>query len=103
MIKRVLGAGRRSGNGGMGFGRVLMKYAASQGKTPGDIDLKNEIGLTAGEVYNALEGRGEVPLSEVRMQVGEKGPLFAAALGWLLREDKVELKVIGEGLRITLK
>ncbi|MFH1055780.1 MAG: winged helix-turn-helix domain-containing protein [Candidatus Altiarchaeota archaeon] len=89
--------------GGSGFMRVLQKHAASKGKRVEEIDIKNEIGLTAGEIYKLLDGKGDVPLRDVRMSVEMRGPLFAAALGWLMREDKIALRITKDGVRIKLK
>lgn len=83
-----------------GFFRMLV--AAQQGK-PGDIDLKNEVGLTAGKVYQFLEKNGESPLRDLRTAMEGKGPLLMASLGWLLREDKINVKATQQGIMVKVK
>jgi len=97
MMRRVLGERKH------GFMPVLERIAGANKISVEQVDIKHEVGVTAGEVYKALEGKGEVQLRGVRENVGEKGPLFAAALGWLLHEDKIELKATKDGIKAKLK
>jgi len=83
-----------------GFFRML---AASRGGRPEDIDIKKDVGNTAGEVYNYLEKNGESHLRDIRAAMENRGPLFMAALGWLLREDKVDMRLSNDGVRVKLK
>lgn len=77
--------------------------AASRGGNPEGIDIKKEVGLTAGEVYGFLEKNGESQLREIRAVMEHKGPLLMASLGWLLREDKIDVKLTQQGLLVKLK
>lgn len=77
--------------------------AASRGGRPEDIDIKKDVGITAGEVYQYLEKNGESHLREVRSAMENRGPLFMAALGWLLREDKLDMRLSQNGVRLKLK
>lgn len=83
-----------------GFFRRL---TAARKENPEDVDLKNEVGQTAGVVYNFLEKNGESHLRDLRKTMEGKGPLLMASLGWLLREDKITVKVTQQGIRVKLK
>jgi hypothetical protein len=54
--------------------------------------MKEQIGETAGRIWNTLREHQELSLSRIPKMVGEKEPLVYQALGWLAREDKVEYR-----------
>jgi len=51
--------------------------------------MQEEIGTTAGAVWQILNARGELSLPSLKQQVEAKSPVFDWAIGWLAREDKV--------------
>ena len=51
--------------------------------------MHEEIGTTAGAIWQALNAQGELSLPSLKQQVDAKSPVFDWALGWLAREDKV--------------
>jgi hypothetical protein len=51
--------------------------------------MHEEIGTTAGAIWQALNTQGELSLPSLKQQVDAKSPVFDWALGWLAREDKV--------------
>ncbi|MFH1404302.1 MAG: winged helix-turn-helix domain-containing protein [Candidatus Altiarchaeota archaeon] len=85
----------RHGKAGHGLPAALKEYAKSRGIKVSDIELKTLVGEAAGELYLELDGRGEVSLKDMRARFEGRGPVMMAALGWLMREDKVDV-VIGE-------
>lgn len=63
-----------------------------------------EIGLAAGEVWGALStGNGGVALAVLKKSVDAPADLVLLALGWLAREDKVEIDASGRTPTISLK
>lgn len=62
-----------------------------------------QIGETAGRVWQALEQQGELRLSVLKKQVQAPDSLLYMALGWLAREDKLELTPDGRSLRVRLR
>jgi len=84
------------------FHEALSEVAMSRGVKVSDLDVKNLVGESAGEIYRALEGRGETPLRELKEKVSLRGPLMLAAVGWLLREDKVKVAVTEEAVTVRL-
>ena len=92
-----------SGIEGRGFMRIIRRHAASKGLKVDELDLKNEIGLVAGDIYKAAQSRGECYLRDIRASLKTRGALFAAGLGWLLREEKIVLWVTKDGLKVRVK
>lgn len=63
-----------------------------------------EIGHAAGEVWGALStGNGGVTLAALKNSVDAPADLVLLALGWLAREDKVEIDVSSRTPTISLK
>jgi Winged helix-turn-helix domain (DUF2582) len=54
--------------------------------------MQEEIGTTAGAIWQALNSNGELPLPSLKEQVQAKSPVFDWAIGWLAREDKVVIR-----------
>jgi hypothetical protein len=51
--------------------------------------MQEELGKTAGAIWDALNTRGEQSLSELNKAVKGKEPTFDGAIGWLAREDQI--------------
>ena len=64
---------------------------------------EEKIGFTAGEIWHALNARGEMPLAKLKKQVQGAGPLFDWAVGWLAREDKLVITPDRRSFRLRLK
>ena len=67
------------------------------------IDYKDRVGQAAGELYQLLSSGGRMPIRDLREKSGDKGMLFMAAIGWLAREDKIELMANEKGITVGLK
>jgi len=63
-----------------------------------------EIGHAAGEVWGALStGNGGVTLAALKKSVDAPADLVLLALGWLAREDKVEIDASAKTPTVSLK
>ena len=62
-----------------------------------------EIGAVAGATWHALDMNGETTLAKLKKDVVAEGPLFDWAIGWLAREDKIELMRDKRSIRVWLK
>lgn len=67
------------------------------------MDIRNDIGEMAGRVWQALSSDGPQTAAELRKKLKCTGELLSFALGWLSREDKVEICQEKKGFRIQLK
>jgi hypothetical protein len=62
-----------------------------------------EIGAVAGAIWHALDVNGEMTLPKLKKEMNAEGPLFDWAIGWLAREDKIELTRDKRSIRVCLK
>ena len=65
--------------------------------------MHDEIGTAAGEIWHALNEKGELSLAQLKKEVKGKSPLFDWAIGWLAREDKIVITREKRGFRVQLK
>ena len=65
--------------------------------------MQEEIGKTAGAIWDALNTRGEQSLKDLRKAVKGKEPTFDWAIGWLAREDQIVITPEKHSFRIRLK
>lgn len=64
--------------------------------------MHEEIGMTAGAIWQALNTKGELSLPSLKQQVKAKSPVFDWAVGWLAREDKVVIRRFQKSYRVRL-
>lgn len=66
--------------------------------------MEHSIGLSAGQIYNYLsENEGQATFAKIKKDLDLKGNFAELGLGWLAREEKVELAKSGNSLKIKLK
>jgi len=54
-------------------------------------DIKTRVGETAGKVWRALSTEGPQTLTQLRSKVDGDSELLNFAVGWLARENKVDI------------
>jgi hypothetical protein len=62
-----------------------------------------KIGETAGKIWKFLEENGEASLTQIRKGVKADQNLILQAIGWLAREDKVQIEKKERFITYTLK
>jgi Winged helix-turn-helix domain (DUF2582) len=65
--------------------------------------MSEEIGKLAGEIWHALDMNGEMTLAKLKKEVNGESPVFDWAIGWLAREDKIDLTREKRTVRVCLK
>lgn len=66
--------------------------------------MQQEIGLSAGQIYNYLaENEGQATFTKLKKDLDLKSNFAELGLGWLAREEKVELAKSGNSLKIKLR
>lgn len=66
--------------------------------------FEQSIGLSAGQIYNYLtENDGQSTFTKLKKDLDLKGNFAELGLGWLAREDKIELAKSGNSLKIKLR
>jgi hypothetical protein len=114
MARRAARMASRAGGGRMdktkdgrgphkGLRDSLAEIADKKGVKITDLSLPTVVGETAGEIYKLLEGKGDVPLKELRESMPHKGPITQMAMGWLLKEDKLAFEITDNGAKVRLK
>ena len=66
-------------------------------------ELQEQIGQSAGQIYNYLNSNGESTFSKMKKELDLKGNFADLGLGWLAREDKVEISKKGTSVSVRLK
>ena len=67
------------------------------------MNLNLEVGETAGKVWQALNDNGPLTLAQLKKKVNGSEELVSLALGWLAREDKIDITQEKKSYRIALK
>lgn len=66
--------------------------------------LEQSIGLSAGQIFNYLaENEGQASFSKMKKDLDLKGNFADLGLGWLAREEKVEISKKGNSINVRLK
>lgn len=76
---------------------------SSTALAPAPVELKGEVGSTAGKVWHTLSSEGPLTLAQLRKKVDAGGEVVSLAIGWLAREDKVDILPEKRTLRIALR
>ena len=66
-------------------------------------ELQEQIGFSAGQIYTYLNNNGESSFSKMKKELDLKGNFADLGLGWLAREDKVEISKKGASVNVRLK
>jgi hypothetical protein len=63
----------------------------------------DQIGDVAGEVWELLSGKNEQTLAAIKKSVDAPADVVVAAVGWLAREDKLDFRVSGRSVKVSLR
>ena len=66
-------------------------------------ELQEQIGTSAGQIYDYLVNNGEATFSKMKKELDIKGNFAELGLGWLAREDKIEISKKGAAVNVKLK
>ena len=67
------------------------------------MDIKTQVGETAGRIWETLSTDGPQTPAQLKKKVNETSDLVNFALGWLAREDKIEIVQDKKTLRVQLR
>lgn len=78
--------------------------AKSASRKEAEVNLTLEdIGTVAGELWRYLDSNGEATAEAIKRKMKLPGDVLYAAVGWLAREDKLEIKAEGKKVQLSLK
>ena len=67
------------------------------------MELRTQVGDTAGKIWHALNEEGPQTLAQLKKKLNGSGELVGFALGWLAREDKVEISQDKKSFKVALR
>jgi len=67
------------------------------------VEMKEQVGETAGKIWHALNDLGPQTLAQLKKKVNGSGELVDFALGWLAREDKIDICLEKKNFKVSLK
>jgi hypothetical protein len=67
------------------------------------MDLNTQVGETAGKVWHALASARAADAGPTQEEAQRAGELLGFGLGWLAREDKIEIVPEKKSFRVRLK
>ena len=67
------------------------------------MDVREQIGETAGKVWRLLEEGGPHSYSKLIKEIDEPRDLVLQAIGWLAREDKLDIQETKRGRMLSLR
>lgn len=65
--------------------------------------LIQKVGEAAGLIWQALDSQGPLKLTALKKQFKTNDTILNMALGWLAREDKIEMSATGRTFLVQLK
>ncbi len=65
--------------------------------------MNDLIGITAGEIWKFLSEKQKATIMEIKSNLGISNTLLHLALGWLMRENKIEIVESGHTYKVSLK
>jgi hypothetical protein len=67
------------------------------------MEINHKVGEAAGKVWQALSAEGPQTVAQLKKQLNGTSEVVNFALGWLAREDKVEIIQDKKTFKIKLK
>lgn len=65
--------------------------------------MRDVIGEAAGKIWHYLDENGESSVSKVTTETGLGKNEVQRAIGWLLKEDKLNIETVGRAETLSLK
>jgi len=67
------------------------------------MEIIGQVGDTAGKIWNLLNDEGPHTFAQLKKKLNGSGELLSFALGWLAREDKVDITQEKKTVKVALK
>lgn len=67
------------------------------------MEINEKVGEAAGKVWQALSAGGPQTVAQLKKHLNGSSELVNFALGWLAREDKVEISQEKKSFKVKLK
>jgi len=67
------------------------------------MEIKAQVGEAAGKIWHLLNDHGPQTVPQLKKKLDGTGDLLGFALGWLAREDKVDITQEKKVVKVALK
>ena len=67
------------------------------------MEMTEHVGDTAGKIWHMLNDHGPQTLAQLKKRLNGSGELVGFALGWLARENKVDIAQEKKSFKVALK
>ena len=67
------------------------------------METREQVGVTAGKVWHVLNDSGPQTVAQLKKKLNGSGELVSFALGWLAREDKIDILLEKKSFKVALK
>ena len=67
------------------------------------MEINAQVGETAGRIWHLLNDGGPQTFPQLKKKLDGSGELLSFALGWLAREDKVDIRQEKKLVKVALK
>jgi hypothetical protein len=67
------------------------------------VQLTEQVGSTAGEIWHILNDKGPQTVTQLKKKLNGSGEFVGFALGWLAREDKIDISQEKKNLKVALR
>lgn len=67
------------------------------------MEINTKVGEVAGKVWHALSDNGPQTVTQLKTKVNGGGEILSFALGWLAREEKIEIIQDKKTFKVSLK
>jgi hypothetical protein len=68
-----------------------------------EMEINAQVGETAGKIWQLLNDEGPQTLPQLKKKLTGSGEVLSFALGWLAREDKVDITQEKKTVKVALK
>ena len=67
------------------------------------MEINTKVGEAAGNIWHTLSDHGPLTVAQLKSKVNGGEELLTFALGWLAREDKIEISQDKKTIKVSLK
>ena len=67
------------------------------------MEMTEQVGDTAGKIWHMLNDLGPQTLAQLKKRLNGSGEVVDFALGWLAREDKIDISQEKKSFKVALK
>jgi hypothetical protein len=67
------------------------------------MEVRDQVGTTAGKVWHMLNDSGPQTVAQLKKKLNGTGELLSFALGWLAREDKINISQEKKSFTVSLR